>query len=102
MKNTYAECDRIEFETCQQSFFDIVENICDNRKTVKHPLHRLFTLMRRMGALSFIKEELSLNEELNKEQLEAQKRCACNVEFFATRYTFFHSDPISNVLRNLF
>ncbi len=83
-------------KSCQApfSFYQLVENLWHPKSNNKpDPLHRLCTLMRKMEAKSFIREELELNEELLEEQSMATKRCKKTVGLTATRLTFFRSSP---------
>jgi len=90
MHNAFA--DKIEaLQSCDQpdcSFYSLVESLMSD-DSIKEPLHRLCTLMRKMKARSFIRETLIPNEELLDEKEMAEKVCGGNVELHATRITFF-------------
>ena len=74
MKNAFATKQKL-LESCQVpfSFYQFIDDLW-HRGTNSHPLHRLCTLMRKMKAKSFMREELALNEELLEEQNMATAR----------------------------
>src|SRR4051812_48464847 len=99
MKDGYAVA-KVALKPCGSgvlSFYNLVEEVT-SKKREKYgfnlPLHRFCCLMRKMGARSYLPEQLELNEELREEQQEATRRCkGKSVKLEATRLTFFCSLP---------
>ena len=96
MKNAFATEQKL-LESCQApfSFYQLIDDLWHQGRN-SHPLHRLCTLMRKMKAKSFIREELELNGELLEEQNMVTERCRQTVDLTATRLTFFRSLPSSS------
>lgn len=55
------------------------------------PLHRMCSLMRKMGAQCFVTEGLEVDGEIEEERAAASQRTGDHVTAFATRYTFFRA-----------
>jgi hypothetical protein len=95
MKDAFAQ----KFEKIQPcdpqtiSFFKLIESIWEDPNN--QPFHRFCTLMRKMKACSFVREELILNQELLDEREMLQVHLGSNVVFTAERLTFFASLPES-------
>ena len=103
MKDAFAKEQKL-LESCQApfSFYQLVENLWHPKSNIESdPISRLCTLMRKMEAKSFIREELELNEELLEERNMATKRCKQSVGLTATRLTFFRSLPSPSKLISL-
>lgn len=96
MQNAYAN--KIErLNPCEKiSFFRHVDELWTRRKCARHPIHRFFTLMRKMKAKSYVREKLELNAELTEEEEMASSRCGGQANITkAIRLTFFGSVPSS-------
>ncbi|MBN1490737.1 MAG: hypothetical protein JXA69_12535 [Phycisphaerae bacterium] len=95
MHNVYAT----KIETLQDCgggcsfFFDVIAPLWEGATHEPRPLHRLCTLMRKMGARSFLAEELAAFSELTEEESAATIRCKNAVRAKAVRLTFFRSLP---------
>ena len=85
MKNAFATEQKL-LESCQApfSFYQLIDDLWHPGSN-PHPLHRLCTLMRKMKAKSFIREELALNGELLEEQNMVTERCRQTVDLTACR-----------------
>lgn len=94
MENTFATKTEL-LQPCDPpfSFFELVESIWEG--AYHQPFHRLCTLMRKMNARSFLKEELLLNQELEDEKEMAEAQRNQPVDLKAIRLTFFCSLPES-------
>lgn len=101
MYDVYAEKEA-KLKRCDPdhiSFFGLTDHIFEEPpKTNKHqfnpePLHRIFTLMRKMEAKAFITERLENSTELEDEQKMAENRTGKHVELEAKRLTFFCKFP---------
>ncbi len=68
-------------------FYDLIRKECNGLSPA--PLHRICTLMRKMGAQCFLREELVPNQEISDEQQAATVRTGGNVGLKAVRLTFF-------------
>ena len=80
MKDAFAKKQKL-LKSCQApfSFYQLVEDLWHPKSNSgSDPMSRLCTLMRKMKAKSFLREELELNEELLEEQAMATKRCKKN------------------------
>lgn len=96
MRDAFAK--KIEkLQSCELqtvSFFELIENIWEGPNN--QPFHRFCTLMRKMKALSYVREELILNQELldEREMLRINLN-STDVDLIAERLTFFASLPLS-------
>ncbi len=98
MKDAFAKEQKL-LKSCQApfSFYQLVEDLWHPKSNSgSDPLSRLCTLMRKMKAKSFLREELKLNKELLEERNMAIQRFNQNVILTATRLTFFESLPPSS------
>lgn len=98
MKDAFAK-EQKPLKSCQApfSFYQLVEDLWHPKSNSgSDPLSRLCTLMRKMKAKSFLREELKLNKELLEERNMAIQRFNQNVILTATRLTFFESLPPSS------
>src|SRR5436190_21544551 len=68
-------------------FYDLIRKECNGLSPA--PMHRICTLMRKMGAQCFLREELMPNQELSEEQQSAAVRTRGSVGLKAVRLTFF-------------
>lgn len=75
------------------SFFDLIESIWKTPN--KQPFHRFCTLMRKMNARSYVREDLVLNQELLDEREMLRIHLKSDVDLKAERLTFFASVPES-------
>jgi len=82
-------------QSCESpiSFFQLIESIWEGGND--QPLHRLCSLMRKMKAKSFAREELIANQELNDEKEMASINIGNAITLEATRLTFFCHLPES-------
>jgi hypothetical protein len=69
------------------SFFELIKNTCDGVPSLS--LHRLCTLVRKMGVKWWIQEELLPNNELRKETEAIKRRCGQTPLFEFIRWSFF-------------
>lgn len=74
-------------------FFDLIAQIWPSGNAT--PLHRICSLMRRMHAQSFLREELEPNAEIDAESAAATARCGSTVATRAIRLSFFRTCPSS-------
>ena len=73
-------------------FFDLIRQECNNSGHL--PLHRICSLMRKMGVQCFTREDLVPNQEIQEEQQSAQVRTDGGaVGLSAARFTFFRQLP---------
>ncbi len=81
----------MDFQTCDPpfSFYEFIDRLMPGEKTNRNPLRRLCTLMRKMHARSFLLENLRLNEEMQQEKEMLDRKLGGDIEFVATRLTFF-------------
>lgn len=96
MRDAFAK--KIEkLQSCELqtvSFFELIETIWEGPND--QPFHRFCTLMRKMNALSYVHEELILNQELLDEREMLRINLKSNdVDIIAERLTFFASLPLS-------
>lgn len=76
-------------QSCEppMSFFELIESVWDGDNS--QPLHRFCSLMRKMKAKSFVREDLVLNQELNDEKNMLGVRFGTSINIEAERLTFF-------------
>ena len=90
MQNAYATNIEPVKDCIEVHFFEIIDKLWKGKKCAPNPLHRFFTLMRKMRARSFVREKLVPNSELLEEQSMAAKRCNGQVVIISViRLTFF-------------
>ena len=80
------------------SFFQLVDELAVRDTAEKNvsaavPLHRFFSLMRKMGAKSFLLEVLDQNDELTDECTMIKDALGVTVSINVIRVTFFRSLP---------
>src|SRR5437660_1727073 len=93
MKDTFATTEPIVVD-CRPGFsffFDLIRNECGGLECA--PLHRVFTLMRKMGVQCFTREDLAPNQEILDEQDAAAIRTGGDVALKAVRLSFFRDLP---------
>jgi hypothetical protein len=88
---------------CRKNFsfyFDLIEKELVGPNA---PIHRICTLMRKMKVAAFLREELTLSNELNEERDAYAIRIgsAINASAKAVRFTFFRKMPASGDWREL-
>lgn len=96
MQKAYAK-KVLRLKSCESvHFFKLIDKIWKGEECAPYPLHRFFSLMRKMNADSYVDEELDLNAELLDEQEMATHRCGGTVKITQVkRLTFFGSLPSS-------
>ncbi len=102
MKDTFASAEPrvVDCRPGFSLFFDLIRLECNN--SGHHPLHRICSLMRKMGVQCFTREELVPNQEIQDEQQSVQVRTnAGNVGLSAVRLTFFRHLPAQMNWRDL-
>jgi len=78
------------------SFFRLLRKLWKGKNCDPAPLHRFFSLMRKMRARAYVIEKLESNPELSQEQEMASQRCGGAAKITqAIRLTFFASLPRS-------
>ncbi|MDI6736723.1 MAG: hypothetical protein QME42_11140 [bacterium] len=92
MQDVFSE-EFCKLETTERSFFDLIDDLWLGENPNKAPLHRIFSLMRKMKAKSYLLEPLLLNTELIEEKEMAEELCEGKVDLKARRITFFCSFP---------
>jgi hypothetical protein len=93
MKDTFAVSNPI-LTDCKPGysfFFNLIRQECAG--TALPSLHRICTLMRKMGVQSFTREELHPNQEIEDEREAAAIRTGGAVGIKAVRFTFFRNYP---------
>jgi len=80
-------------------FFELIRKECNGEGS--RPLHRICTLMRKMGVRSFVREDLEKNPELLGEQSDASIRTRGPAHLKAVRLTFFRDCPANNSWRDV-
>src|SRR5260221_717589 len=80
-------------------FFDLIRKECNGLSPA--PLHRVCSLMRKMGVQCLTREELKANPEIEEEHNAALIRTAGSVNLKALRLTFFRDFPRSKGWRGL-
>ena len=80
-----------DLKSCDPPFslYDFIDRLMPGKDVNRNPFHRLCTLMRKMHARSFLEETLILNEELRQEKEMLDQKFGGNIEYCATRLTFF-------------
>jgi hypothetical protein len=94
MKDTFstAEPRVVDCRPGFSLFFDLIRQECNDSGNL--PLHRICSLMRKMGVQCFTREDLVSNQEIQEEQQSAQVRTDGGaVALSATRFTFFRQLP---------
>lgn len=107
MKDAFAiasndKKDEPKVSDCRPSFsffFDLIRKECNGLSPA--PLHRICTLMRKMGVQCFVREELTPNAEILEEQTAAAARTGGAVTVKAIRLTFFRELPSTDDWRAL-
>lgn len=80
-------------------FFELIRKECEG---IGHlPLHRICSLMRKMGAGCYVREDLVPNQEIEEERQAAAQRTNGAVTVKALRLTFFRELPGSADYRHL-
>jgi hypothetical protein len=95
MTGIFAKED-VDLVGCGQGFsfyFDLVEK--EWAKEGRDAVHRICTLMRKMGVQSLLREELHIAGELQEEVDDVAKRSGGGIGATAVRFTFFRSLPAS-------
>lgn len=104
MKGVYA-ISVSTLEPCNHKvsfFFDLIKGEWNEPNGHgKQPLHRICTLMRKMGVSSFLKEELEINEEIEGERQDVEIATESPTSARALRYTFFRRFPSSGSCKDL-
>lgn len=80
-------------------FFDLIEKEWSDQH--RATVHRICTLMRKMGVRCLLREELELKGELLAERKSIARYLGCDVHATAIRVTFFRRFPRSGKIRNL-
>src|SRR5437899_2939500 len=102
MKDTFASAEPrvIDCRPGFSLFFDLIRQECNDLGHL--PLHRICSLMRKMGVQSFTREDLAPNQEIQEEQQSAQVRTNGGaIGLSATRFTFFRHLPAQMDWRDL-
>src|SRR5437899_4365355 len=102
MKDAFASTDPrvVDCRPGFSMFFDLIRQECDNCGHL--PLHRICSLMRKMGVQSFTREELVPNQEIQEERQSAERRTDNGtVRLSAVRFTFFKGLPANMQWQNL-
>ncbi|MFH1097394.1 MAG: hypothetical protein ABH886_09200 [Candidatus Desantisbacteria bacterium] len=99
MQDAYAT-EFCELRTAECSFFNLIDSIWEGEQWNNAPLHRIFSLMRKMNARSYLQEPLALNTELKEEKEMAEQRCKGAVDLKAIRLSFFCSFPEDDGWKN--
>src|SRR5690242_225613 len=96
MKNVYSKTEPVlvPCETNYSFFFDFVAPELPGINTA--PLHRICTLMRKMGVKCFTREELQHEQEIAEEVEALSLRSEANFESRVVRFTFFRRAPTSD------
>lgn len=95
MHNVFASV-KAELTDCAPGFsffFDLVRKEWTGVNFA--PLHRICTLMRKMGVRSLLREELTPDTEIESEIKSAEIRTGGSVKCKAVRFTFFRGLPTS-------
>lgn len=79
------------------SFYDYIEQFCPPPQSCR-TLHRVVSLMRKMGAQTLVKEDLACRGELATELAATERRCGDSVEFKAYRWSFFSTRVTKDLL----
>jgi hypothetical protein len=87
-----AEPELIQCPVGFSFFFDLIQKECGGRNPAT--LHRICSLMRKMGVSCFIRETLDLNTELKQEQEDATARTGGAVSLTAVRLSFFRDGSL--------
>jgi hypothetical protein len=72
-------------------FFDLIRRECNG--LMHAPLHRICSLMRKMGVQCFVREELLNNAEINEEKTAVVARTRGATDLKAVRLSFFREFP---------
>jgi hypothetical protein len=72
-------------------FFDLIRK--ENNNCGHLPLHRICSLMRKMGVQSYVREDLVPNQEIDQESQSAKVRTNGRVSLSAARFSFFRDLP---------
>ena len=68
-------------------FFDCIRSLWSGDKF--HPIHRICSLMRKLGVTHLSREELNIDGELMQEHVDLEDHLDADVDFKATRISFF-------------
>lgn len=71
-------------------FFDLIAPLFEGQSN-PHPLHRLCSLMRKMGVTYLVQETLQSNPAISIEEMALARRLKKKINCRATRITFFRS-----------
>jgi hypothetical protein len=99
MYQVYAQRDYApRIISAEESFYKLTEKLWNgsSKKCNNHSMHRFLTLMRKMGAHTFVEEDLEISNQLLEEQEMASLRCKAPVKLTAKRLSFFCLDSISD------
>lgn len=80
-------------------FYDLIRKECNGLSPA--PMHRICTVMRKMEAECFVREELESNQEMLDEQNSAAVRTGGTVGLKAVRLTFFRNGAAGGSWRNV-
>lgn len=97
-----AESKLVDCRTNFSFYFDLIEKELAGHNT-NAPLHRICTLMRKMGVVALLREELTLSNELIEERdaWAIRNGSGINTSAKAVRFTFFRKLPDSGEWREL-